>query len=113
MALLINHSLYDLVKSPSVWNWLVLVNHGLCLKEGNVLFNDVLNTFYLLFYGVRHMVKDHSDSERGKPLPPHRLLFPSNSIPVYDQGGADDSRVVLILNVIQLNLHILDENNSY
>ena len=31
-------------------------------KEGNVLFNDVLNTFYLRLYGVRHMVKDHSDS---------------------------------------------------
>ena len=25
------------------------------------------------------MVKDHSDSEKGKPLPPHRLLFPINS----------------------------------
>ena len=35
-------------------------------KEGNVLFNDTLNTFYLRLYGVRHMVKDHSDSERGK-----------------------------------------------
>ena len=23
---------------------------------------------------VRHMVKDHSDSEKGNPLPPHRLL---------------------------------------
>ena len=30
----------------------------------NVLFNDKLNTFYLQLYGVRHMVKDHSDSER-------------------------------------------------
>ena len=45
-------------------------------KEGNVLFNDAFNTFYLRLYGVRHMVKDHSDSERGNPLPPHRLLFP-------------------------------------
>ena len=45
-------------------------------KEGNVLFNDALNTFYLRLYGVRYMVKDHSDSERGNPLPPHRLLFP-------------------------------------
>ena len=26
------------------------------------------------------MVKDHSDSERGNPLPPHRLLFPISSI---------------------------------
>ena len=48
-------------------------------KEGNVLFNDVLNTFYLLLHCVRHMVKDHSDSEKGNPLPPHRLLFPINS----------------------------------
>ena len=27
-------------------------------KEGNVLFNDALNTFYLWLYGVGHMVKD-------------------------------------------------------
>ena len=44
-------------------------------KEGNVLFNDTLNTFYLQLYGIGHMVKDHSDSERGNLLPPHRLLF--------------------------------------
>ena len=48
-------------------------------KEGNVLFNDTLNTFYLQLYGVRHMVKDHSDSEKGNLLPPHRLLFTINS----------------------------------
>ena len=44
-------------------------------KEGNVLFNNPLNTFYLWLYGVGHMVKDHSDSERGNLLPPHGLLF--------------------------------------
>ena len=33
-------------------------------KEGIVLFNDTLNTFYLPLCGVKHMVKDHSDSER-------------------------------------------------
>ena len=44
-------------------------------KEGNVLFNDALNTFYLRLYGVRDMVNDHSDSEKGNPLPPHKLLF--------------------------------------
>ena len=27
---------------------------SVCLKEGNVLFNDALNTFYLRLYGVRH-----------------------------------------------------------
>ena len=48
-------------------------------KEGNVLFNNTLNTFYLRLYGVRHMVKDHSDSEKGNPLPPHSLFFPINS----------------------------------
>ena len=36
-------------------------------KEGNVLFNDTLNTFYLQLSGVGHMVKDHSYSERGNP----------------------------------------------
>ena len=45
------------------------------MRERNVLFNDALNTFYLRLYGVRHMVKDHSDSEKGNPLPPHRLLL--------------------------------------
>ena len=42
-------------------------------QEGNVLFNDTLNTFYLRLYGVRRMVRDYSDSERGNPL--HGLLF--------------------------------------
>ena len=36
-----------------------------------------------LIYGYmasdKIMVKDHSDSEKGNPLPPHRLLFPINS----------------------------------
>ena len=48
-------------------------------RERNVLFNDALNTFYLRLYGVRYMVKDHSDSEKGNPLPPHRLLLSINS----------------------------------
>ena len=48
-------------------------------RERNVLFNDSPNTFYLRLYGVRHMVKDHSDSEKGNPLPPHRLLLSINS----------------------------------
>ena len=48
-------------------------------KEGNVLFNNALKTFYLRLYGVKHMVKDHSHSERGNLLPPHGLLFPISS----------------------------------
>ena len=34
-------------------------------EEGNVLFNDALNTFYLRLYGVGHMVEDHSDCRQG------------------------------------------------
>ena len=55
---------------------LLIEKSSLC---GRVLFNDALNTLYLLLYGVRHMVKDHSNSERGNPLPPHGLLFPISS----------------------------------
>ena len=52
----------------------------LCRKEGNVLFNDALNTFLIGLYGVGHMVKDHSDSERGNLLSPlHVLLFTISS----------------------------------
>ena len=32
-------------------------------KEVDVLFNNTLNTFYLWLYGVRHMVKGHTDSK--------------------------------------------------
>ena len=62
-----------------VTGYIILTFMNLSRKERNVLFNDALNTFYLRIYGVRHMVKDHSDSERGNPLPPHRLLFPITS----------------------------------
>ena len=31
------------------------------------------------YMASRQMVKDHSDSEKGNPLPPHRLLFLINS----------------------------------
>ena len=63
-------------KCPSKTYWLYVKVHFKERKEGNVLFNDALNTFYLRLYGVRHMVKNHSDSERGNPLPSHGLLFP-------------------------------------
>ena len=44
-------------------------------NEGNVLFNDALNTFYLMLYGIGHTVKDNSD-ERENQLPPlHGLLI--------------------------------------
>ena len=45
-------------------------------KEGNVLFNDILDTFYFMVHGVELMVKEHSDNKRGNPLLPlYGLLF--------------------------------------
>ena len=46
----------NIIDSGSTSDW------ALAKKEGNILFNDALNTFYLRLYGVRHMVKDHTDS---------------------------------------------------
>ena len=54
--------------------WRIKNVHPQQRKEGNVLFNNTLNTFYIQLYSVRHKVKDHSDSKRGNQLPPHRLL---------------------------------------
>ena len=49
-------------------------------EEGTVLFNNALNTFYLWLYGIKHMLKNHSGSERGNLLPPlHGLFFPISS----------------------------------
>ena len=49
-------------------------------QEGNIFLLTTHSTHFILrLYGVGHMVKDHSDSERGNPLPPHGLLFPINS----------------------------------
>ena len=63
----------------SCYNYVLQLNKFVLLRERTVLFNDALNTFYRRLYGVRHMVKDHSDSEKGNPLPPHRLLLSINS----------------------------------
>ena len=50
-------------------------------QEGNGVFYLTTHSthFILRLYGVGHMVNDHSDSERGNPLPPLGLLFPINS----------------------------------
>ena len=51
-------------------------------KERNVLFNDALNNFIYGYMAsdIIFMIKDHSDIERGNPLPSlHVLLFPISS----------------------------------
>ena len=59
---------------------LIFLNYDHKEEGRSVLFNNTLNTFYLRLYGVGHMVKDHSDSERENRLPPHGLLFPISSM---------------------------------
>ena len=54
------HFIYGYMASD-IWLRTILIVRE---RERNVLFNNALNTFYLWLYGVRHMVKDHSDSER-------------------------------------------------
>ena len=54
---------------------------GAFRKEGNVLFNNALNTFYCQLYGIRHMVKDNADSERGNLLLPHASSHRQDNIP--------------------------------
>ena len=63
-------------------------------KEGNVLVNDVLNTFYLRLYDVGHMVKDQSDSERGNSFRLAAMIFlyapshrPESTYQFNDQKG--------------------------
>ena len=69
-------------------------------REGNGLFNDALNTFYIRVYGIRHMVRDHSDSERGNPLHPHRLLLLINSkVPVRKPGNTHREREMFYLTM--------------
>ena len=60
-------------------------------KEGNVLFNDALNTFYLQLYGVGHMVKDHSDSKRRSQ---NRDLNPVPTSPLTNDLVTAPSRLV-------------------
>ena len=72
------HFIYGYMASD-IWLRTILIVRKERERERNVLVNDALNTFYLRLYGVRHMVKDHSDSEKENPLPPHRLLLSINS----------------------------------
>ena len=44
-------------------------------REREMFYLTTHSTHFIYVY----MVKDHSDSEKGNPLPPHRLLFSINS----------------------------------
>ena len=73
--------MYVCVLYKTIDNSVCACANAICVKKrkGNVLFNDTLKTFYFHKYSICHMVKDHSDSEKGNLLPPHRLPFTINS----------------------------------
>ena len=60
-------------KLPYTKHWVAYYNWN----EGMIfVFNDAVNTFDLRSCGVWHMMEDHSDNERGNPLPAlHGLIF--------------------------------------
>ena len=64
---------------PSASHCFSLLSVSLDWWRKEIYYLTTNSTLYLRLYGVRHMVKDHSDSERGNPLPPHRLLFQISS----------------------------------
>ena len=74
--------------SPLLDNLLILNNVRYCYsfetefypyergrKEGNVIFNDALDTFNIRLYGVEHNVKDHSAREGKHSAVTTWLLF--------------------------------------
>ena len=73
-------------------------------KEGNVLFHDALNTFYLRLYSEHHFVH----SEKGNPLPPHGLLFPISSKGSFDMHHPTDRIAHTMVFVIPVVKHWLE-----
>ena len=66
-------STYKLLFSNYVWRKLIVVDvYG---RRKEMFYLTTHSTHFI--YG--YMVKDHSDSEKGNPLPPHRLLLLINS----------------------------------
>ena len=64
------HFVYGYMASD-IWLRTILIMRE---RERNVLFNEALNTFCLRLYGVRHMVKDHSDNEREREREKKRFI---------------------------------------
>ena len=62
---------------------MVVMEQNLNIQEGNVLFNDALNTFYLWLYGIRSMVKNHLERKRENLLRPLKELF----FPISSKGS--------------------------
>ena len=61
--------------------WSAIIN--VVCNNRNIVSLEERDMFYLMTHSTHfiygYMVKDHSDSEKGNPLPPHRLLLSINS----------------------------------
>ena len=91
-------TLYHGAKSSSQFDKHGHVTSSATTFEGSDLLNDA-HIFKLRLYGVEHMVKNHSDNEKGNPLRPHGLLFPISSkgsfISIIPQTGSHIPRPLL------------------
>ena len=65
------------------------------IQRKEMFYLTTLNTLYLQLYGVRHIVKDHSDSERGNPQPPRGALAGTTG-PHSDHSDSKEWRIFLI-----------------
>ena len=79
------HFIYSYMTLEGRKEMVYLTTHSTHFIYGYMTLEGRKEMFYLtmhsthFIYGVKHMVKDHSDSEKGNPLPPHRLLLSINS----------------------------------
>ena len=63
-----------------IYNY-IHINYSSCKGRKEMFYLKTHSTHFIYGYMVsgKGMIKDHSDSERRNPLPPHRLHFPINS----------------------------------
>ena len=55
------------------------MTHSDSERKKEMLYLTTHSTHFIYGYMASNMVKDHSDSEKGNPLSPHRLLLSINS----------------------------------
>ena len=61
-------------------SWYQLIHRAGFEREREMFYLTTHSTHFIYGYMASdHMVKDHSDSEKGNPLPPPRLLLSINS----------------------------------
>ena len=79
----INVMVFDILVWGNGWDIIIFIFFRQRVLLSNRYLAERKEMFYLMTHSTHfiygYMVKYHSDSERGNPLPPHRLLFLINS----------------------------------